>query len=77
MSDAHGSDPKDVELESLIHRRIREMGSDIRVSVKGGHVTLTGQAEDYEAKRDIDYVVKEIGGVREVTNQIRVAPTGG
>jgi len=73
MASYGASDPKDVELESLIIRRIREMGDDIHVSVKGGHVTLTGAVDDFETKRDLDEAVREIGGVQKVTNNIRVA----
>lgn len=74
MSNLPPTDPKDVEMESLITRRIREMGADIHVQVRSGHVTLSGIADDYEVKRDIDVVVKEIGGVHKLTNNIRVAP---
>jgi osmotically-inducible protein OsmY len=68
------SDPQDVELENLIIRRIRDMGADIHVHVKGGHVSLSGIADNYSDKRDIVAIVKDIGGVRDVTSDIRVAP---
>jgi osmotically-inducible protein OsmY len=74
MSTLPPSDPKDVELESLIVRRIREMGADIHVQVKGGRLSLSGIADDYGTKRDIETAVKEIGGVRQVIDNIRVAP---
>jgi osmotically-inducible protein OsmY len=74
LSNYGASDPKDVELESLILRRIREMGDDIHVSVKGGYVTLTGAVDEFEVKRDVEEAVKEISGVQKVTNNIRVAP---
>lgn len=73
MANYGASDPKDVELESLIVRRIREMGEDIHVSVKGGHVTLTGAVDEFAVKRDLEEAVKEIGGVLSITNNVRVA----
>lgn len=73
MANYGASDPKDVEMESLITRRVREMGDEIHVSVKGGHVTLNGVVDEFSVKRDIDGIVKEIGGVQKITNNIRVA----
>ncbi len=67
------SDPKDVELEALIIRHIREMGSHIHVQVKAGVVSLTGTANEFETKRAITTMVHEIAGVLKVVNNIRVA----
>lgn len=67
------SDPRDVEMESLIHERLRGMGRHLHAAVNGGNVTLTGAADDLEEKRDIETAVKMIGGVRQLTNEIRVA----
>lgn len=67
------SDPKDVELEALITRHIREMGSHIHVQAKSGVVSLSGTANEFESKRDITTMVHEIAGVLEVINNIRVA----
>jgi osmotically-inducible protein OsmY len=67
------SNPKDVQLESLIQGRIRQMGTNIHVLVKGGQVTLTGTADDYKTKREIDTLVKGIGGVDELINKLLVA----
>ena len=74
MANETPSDPQDVELENMIVRRVRDMGADIHVHVKGGHVTLSGIADNYQSKRDIVAVIRDIGGVREVTNNLRVAP---
>lgn len=74
MANPYISDPKDVELEATINRAIREMGVGIHVSVKGGHVTVSGTADDYETKRDIIAAVRSVPGVHEITNNIRVAP---
>ncbi|HUO58230.1 MAG TPA: BON domain-containing protein [bacterium] len=73
MANPFVSDPKDVELEATISRSIRGMAEHLHVSVRGGHVTVSGTADDYETKRDIMSAVKEVPGVHEVTNNIRVA----
>jgi len=73
MTNETHSDPKEVQLEALIQSRIRQMGTDLHVLVKEGLVTLTGAANDFETKREIDTLVKGIGGVREVINKIVVA----
>jgi osmotically-inducible protein OsmY len=67
------SDPQEVQLEALIQSRIRQMGTDIHVIVNGGQVTLTGTADDFKTKREIDVLVKGIGGVEDVINKLVVA----
>ena len=67
------SDPQEVQLEALIQNRIRQMGTDIHVIVNGGQVTLTGTADDFKTKREIDVLVKGIGGVEDVINKLVVA----
>ncbi len=69
------SDPKDVELESVISREIGKMGTHLHVQVANGIVTITGSAEDFEEKRRIDTVVKEFAGKQQVINKIRVIST--
>ncbi len=66
------SDPQEVQLEGLIHSRIRQMGTGIHVVVKSGRVTLTGTADDFKAKRAIDVLVRGIGGVKDVINKLVV-----
>lgn len=73
MNQQPASDPKDVELEQAIIREIREMGEHMHVSVRGGHATVSGTADDFETKREIISVVQGISGVHQVTNNIRVA----
>ena len=73
MANPYISDPKDVELEEAVNRAVREMGAHMHVSARGGHVTVSGTADDFETKRDIISVVRSVSGVREVTNNIRVA----
>ncbi len=67
------SDPKDVELEATISRAVRSLGGGIHVTVHGGHVSLSGVVDDFETKRDISTLVHGMGGVRNITNNIRVA----
>ena len=74
MANPYISDPKDVELEATISRAVRGMGSHIHVSVKAGHVFLSGTADDFSTKRDIVSQVRGVQGVHELTNNIRVAP---
>lgn len=46
--------------------------SHIKVEVKGGEVTLTGYVSDREAKRCAERCVEDLGGVKEVINNLRV-----
>jgi osmotically-inducible protein OsmY len=73
MTTGNHNDPKDVQLEALIQSRIRQMGTELHVQVKEGLVTLSGIADDFKTKREIDTLVEGIGGVREVVNKIVVA----
>jgi len=73
MPTESASEPQEVQLEALIQSRIRQMGTDIHVLVKGRQVTLTGTADDYKTKREIDTLVKGIGGVEELINKLVVA----
>ena len=75
MINGPNADPKDVELESVISRQIRGMGTHLHVTVKSSVVILSGSAEDFEDKRKIETTVKGIGGVHQVSNQIRVIST--
>jgi len=73
MANELDSDPKDVELESVIISRIRQMGEHMHAQVKDGVVHLSGVANEFETKREIMTLVQGIGGVHEVVNNIRVA----
>jgi hypothetical protein len=68
-----GSDPKDVSLEHSIARVIQHLGKSFRVKVFGGHVTVSGIVSDYETKRHVAEEIRKVGGVRRVTNNIRVS----
>ena len=66
-------DPKDVELENEISAHLRNSGmGEFHVSVRGGHATISGTADDFSTKRQITSEVRSIGGVHEVTNNVRV-----
>ncbi len=67
------SDPKDVELEGIIISRIRQMGEHMHAQIKDGVVHLSGTVNEFETKRSIMTLVQGIGGVHEVSNNIRVA----
>ena len=69
-------DPKDVELANEISRHLRYLNvGDLHVSVKSGHVTVSGQVDDYADKRRITSEIHGFGGIHEVTNLVQV--TGG
>ncbi len=73
MANPYISDPKDVELEAAISREVRSLGMGIHVSVKAGHVTLSGAVDDFETKRGILEVVRGVAGGHPITNNVRVA----
>jgi osmotically-inducible protein OsmY len=73
MSNPYISDPKDVEIEAAIHRAVRNLGVGIHVTVKSGHVSLSGIVDDFETKRDIMGVVRDVAGGFTISNNIRVA----
>ena len=72
MNSPYASDPKDVELEAVVDREIRRFCANAHVSVRGGHVTLSGVVEDYSDKRDALNAARHVAGIHEVTNNIRV-----
>ena len=73
MANPYISDPKDVEMEATISRAIRNLGVGIHVSVRGGHVSLSGMVDDFETKRDVSSVVHDVAGGHPISNNIRVA----
>lgn len=73
MANPYVSDPKDVELEAAVSRAVRELGVGLHVSVRGGHITLSGIVDDYETKRDLLAVVRGVAGGHTITNNVRVA----
>jgi osmotically-inducible protein OsmY len=73
MANPYLSNPKDVEVEAAISRAVRNLGVGIHVTVKSGHVSLSGIVDDFETKRDIMSVVRDVAGGYSITNNIRVA----
>jgi hypothetical protein len=51
--------------------------SEIEVAVVGGEVTLQGTVRDRADKRLAEDLAEQVSGVREVNNQIRIAPGPG
>jgi hypothetical protein len=47
--------------------------TDIEVAVENGVVTLTGFVDDRRTKRYTEDLVEDVGGVRDVQNQLRIA----
>ena len=67
------SDPRDVELEHEVSQHLHNLGVErYHVSVHGGHVTVLGTVDDFGDKREVTDMIRSLGGVREVTNSIRV-----
>jgi len=51
--------------------------SDIEVNVSNGDVTLTGQVESRAVKHLTEVMVETVSGVKDVHNQLRIAPGRG
>jgi osmotically-inducible protein OsmY len=51
--------------------------SEIEIDVRQGEVTLTGLVTSREQKRRAEDIAECVGGVRDVTNQLRVTRDGG
>lgn len=73
MANPYISDPKDVELEAAVSRAVRNLGVGVHVSVKGGHITVSGIVDDFETKRDVMAVVRDVAGGHAISNNLRVA----
>ncbi|HVM31771.1 MAG TPA: BON domain-containing protein [bacterium] len=69
-------DPKDEDLAQAIAREIFSMAAGAHVSVKGGHVTVSGMVDDYATKRDVTAVIHGFSGVKTLCNNMRVTPIG-
>ena len=73
MANPYISDPKDVELEAAVSRAVRQLGVGIHVSVRSGHVTISGIVDDFETKREVSSLVHNVAGGHPISNNIRVA----
>lgn len=66
-------DPKDVELANKIGRHLSHLNiGEFHVSVKGGHLTVTGTVEDFADKRRVTSEIHGFGGIHEITNLVQV-----
>lgn len=74
MGDPIPSDPKDVAREAAIQRKIRGLGTGMRVRVKGRTATVSGTVEDYDTKRKVYSIVQDSPGIEKVANHVRVMP---
>ena len=46
--------------------------SEIEVSVRGGHVVLSGMVPSQQARRDAEAIAGSVRGVRDVENRLKV-----
>jgi hypothetical protein len=65
---------RDAALENDVCRAIRPKGDHIHVVVKNGDVNLSGDAPDFDTKKNIFSTVENFPGVGYVVNHIRVLP---
>ena len=65
----------DAEIQSSINEKIssKQEMKGLNASVTNGVVTLTGQCETEECRKDCAEEVKEIDGVKDVVNNIQIA----
>jgi osmotically-inducible protein OsmY len=69
----YASDPRDVELEHEVGQHLHNIGVErYHVSVRGGHVTVSGTVDDFSTKREVTQRIQSLGGITQVTNNIRV-----
>jgi len=61
---------RELDWEPVVH------SSEIGVGVKDGIVTLSGLVESYAVKRAIEHAAMRVRGVKAVSSQIEVRPTG-
>ena len=70
----------DQRIEEDVNERLSDDyyldASNIEVSVQGGTVTLSGEAEDRDAKRRAEDLAESCSGVQQVQNNIRVKSGG-
>jgi osmotically-inducible protein OsmY len=58
-----------------IRSRVPGARESVQVLAHHGHITLEGTVEWFYLKADVERAVRGLGGVRAVTNSIRVQPT--
>lgn len=50
--------------------------SEIKVSVRGGHVVLSGLVSSRQARSDAEAIAGSVRGVREVENRLKIEDKG-
>jgi osmotically-inducible protein OsmY len=68
------STPQDAQLASTINLAIHHLGTNIHVIALDGYVRLSGRVGDFEAKQEIDSVVKSVAGVKTLSNEMQIVP---
>ena len=70
----------DETLEATVSRRLeddtRVHAIKMKIAVREGHVTLTGEAADSKEKETAEDIVRRVPGVRDVENKLVVADKG-
>jgi osmotically-inducible protein OsmY len=67
----------DAEIEAAINQKIASNAGmkGLNASVREGVVTLTGECKDEECRKDCADAIKDVKGVKNVENNIRIAST--
>ena len=67
----------DAEIKAAIDQKVQnnEEMKNLNASVANGVVTLTGSCKDEECRKDCAEAVKDVKGVKQVVNNIDIAPT--
>ena len=73
MDEQLEQEAKDGELAHEISRHLHNSDiGELHVSVKGGYVTVSGTVDNFSDKRTVTTEIQGFGGVRGVTNLIKV-----
>jgi osmotically-inducible protein OsmY len=68
-------DPDIAEAITHSFRWNTEVPQSVKAEVRDGHVTLRGAVDWNRERREAESVVRNVRGVRDVTNKISIAPT--
>jgi osmotically-inducible protein OsmY len=70
------STPKDADVKDLVETALKAepMAADMKVDVKDGVATLTGECKDDMCKSKCEEIVKGIKGVKSVVNNCTIKP---
>jgi hyperosmotically inducible protein len=64
------------QVRMKITRDVDAKGGGLDVSVKDGVVTLRGRVDKDKQKEKVEKLAKKVKGVKQVVNEVRVAPPG-